>query len=362
MNIYVLGKKIEPKIEEKYDVKYISYFFDKFERSDILIINTELSLLFKILRKKIEKTKIIIINLSTIKLSIERSYCIESTKLEALLDSIEKDNYFEKNGVPFRYKYIDKGYDKTLIVLQSSGIKWTDPEMNKKYQRKEISETEYSMFVTNMHRKYVFFKSFEDVEYNLMFVQDNYNNGFGWYIVHENKRVDKDIAEAIRDVLLENKQNEQESVIFGSSKGAYGALILGQFLKVQVLCQYPVYDVMKRYKNNKTKDYQLQFERLKEKCDCLLNKQEDIFLKSINDGLESCSGRTTIITGVSDDDTAKLLKRIRKTKPVIKLYSNLNLLTHGQYSRLSKGQASAVLNDEDLTKFNIYPINIDSPE
>lgn len=115
-----------------------------------------------------------------------------------------EDSYFEIDKVPLRYKYIDRGYDKTLVVLQSSGVKWTDEEMYSKHKANSISE--YTKFVMESHRKYDFFRSFDALEYNLMFVQDNYNNGYDWYLLHNNRRVDREIASGIDYVYNQDKE------------------------------------------------------------------------------------------------------------------------------------------------------------
>ncbi len=356
MKIYVIGDRLEKDIEDKFDLEYVSFDFDDYKIGDILILNEKYNP-FSSRSKKIEniahKKEIIVINLSNRKLKLDCNYYFNVPNLILLLDSIIKDNYFESNGVPIRYKYIDKGYDKTLVVLQSSGIKWTDREKYDEYVSGKISELDYSMFVSECHRKYVFFKSFEDVEYNLLFVQDNYNNGFGWYLLHNNKKVDYDIAMGIDYLLEKNNQDKEESVIFGSSKGAYGAIILGQHLKTKVLCQYPIYDVIRRYNLNKTDDYKVQYENLKKKNNIILGKEKNIFKITINEALKTCSGRLTILAGIADDDTSVLLGKVTVFKTDIKLFINTKLMTHGQYAANSKGQISAILNNEDVSKFSI---------
>lgn len=358
MKIYIIGDAPKEELSQ-FDLIPIDYKFKDYERDAVLILNKKMDILttlFGNFQKKLKDNNVTVINLTNEKFEITDNYYSDVKSLNLLLDTIINDNYFEYEGAPLRYKYIDKGYQQTLVVLQSSGIKWTDREMHEKYCNGEISDIEYERFVTECHRRYVFFKSFENVKYNLMFVQDNYNNGFGWYLLHNNQQVDRKIAMAIRTVLTKYNQDESKSVIFGSSKGAYGAILLGQYLQTEVLAQYPIYNVMRRYKLNKTDDYKVQYQNLVNKNQDILAENKNIYLTSINNAIKASSERVSIIVGVADDDTSQLLSVINRYKVNIKIYANIELMTHGQYASGSKGQASAVLNKQDLSKFNIIEL------
>lgn len=358
MKIYIIGEAPKEELSQ-FDLIPIDYKFNDYKHGDVLIINQKMDFVTTLLgnfQKKLKDSNLIVINLTNDTYKITDNYYCDVKSLSLLLDTIVNDNYFEYEGVPLRYKYIDKGHNQTLVVLQSSGIKWTDCEMYEKHSNGEISDIEYERFVTECHRRYVFFKSFEDVEYNLMFVQDNYNTGLGWYLLHNDQLVDEKIAMAIRTVLTMYNQDESKSVIFGSSKGAYGAILLGQHLHTEILAQYPIYNVMRRYKLNKTDDYKVQYENLVNKNQEILAEKKNVYLTSINSAIQASTGRLSVLVGVADDDTSQLLSCFNRYKTDVKLYANIKLMTHGQYSSRSKGQASAILNKEDLSMFNIIEL------
>ncbi len=83
------------------------------------------------------------------------------------------------------------------------------------------------------------------------------------------------------------------------------------------------------------------------------SKEKNIFKITINEALKACSGRLTILAGIADDDTSVLLGKVTVFKTDIKLFINTKLMTHGQYAANSKGQISAILNNEDVSKFSI---------
>lgn len=359
MKIYLIGSMPREDLSN-YQIEVIDDKFEQFTNNDILIINSaryKIPIFCKGIQSLITKWQLIIIDLVGINLDKYQYHYKGVKSVSLLIEAIETDNYFEVDNIPIRYQYVDRGFTKTLIVMQSSGVKWTDEKMYNQFLSEQISQIEYDRFKNAAHRKYVFYKTFNSLDYNLMFVQDNYNEGYGWFLLHNNQRIDSQIAQGISQVLAAHQQEESDSIIFGSSKGAYGAIVVGQHLTTRVFTQYPVYDVSNRYQRIKANDYKLQLKYLKLYNPDFFNTKTDVFLEGINSGLKGCSGRLTILAGVADRDTSIILSKCYSLKTEFDFFLNLNYLTHGKYASTSAGQMIAIITNNSLEEYNITKID-----
>lgn len=237
---------------------------------------------------------------------------------------------------------------RTVVIFQSVGTQVYDYELFYKYQLGLVSYQEYKEYVNQGHGKYVFFKEFEKV--NKIFVEDNFNMCFGWYLYNNKVRIDDLIATAIKEVLTAERIDEETVTFYGNSKGAYGAILVGQYFEniQRLIATYPILRPIKRYQEhaaNPRMFVQLYF---------LTRGSEDLalFESAIVEALQKQPKRLEVLFGLFDDDTDYLLSLISEEKFTLKRgYVNTRRQTHSQYSLSIKGVPMLLLNSEKLPKY-----------
>lgn len=119
----------------------------------------------------------------------------------------------------FRYKLVQNGSDKLVIVFQSAGRLSTE-DLDKILENK-ISEED----VKERHKKYNWMKLSSNKYADFLYIEDYYSKAYGWYMVDNGVNIIKKINDEITLFIKEN--NYKEVTTFGSSKGGTAALLYG---------------------------------------------------------------------------------------------------------------------------------------
>ncbi|MGL4662904.1 MAG: hypothetical protein ACRCV7_04430 [Culicoidibacterales bacterium] len=250
--------------------------------------------------------------------------------------------------------YENNNADQTIVIFQSVGIEAYNKEMFYKYKLGLVSYGEYKYFVDNVHGKYQFFKEFGTV--NKIFVEDNFNMCFGWYLYNNKVRIDDLVARAINQVFIEEKIEETTVSFYGNSKGAYGAALVGQYFPNlnRVILTYPIVRPIKRYQRYASNESMfIQYHFLMRG-----SAQTSLFTTAVLEALKKQEKRVEMLLGLIDDDTEYLLSYMKENNFTLKqCYLNLKRQNHGEYSVSVKGIPTHIFENEQLPEY-IVPIDV----
>lgn len=115
------------------------------------------------------------------------------------------------------YKYIERNSDKLLIVYQGALLK--------SYTKYQFQSEKYHAEINKLRERYYYYKQFENVEYNVLYLKDNMNDLMGWYTFDNEKIVVDEYVSQLESFFKKHNFKPENIIAFGSSKGGYGALM-----------------------------------------------------------------------------------------------------------------------------------------
>lgn len=198
------------------------------------------------------------------------------------------------------YKLVRNSSKKLIIVFQSAG------RIPKEVLDRLLIEDVSSSEVENYHKKYNWFDFTQIKEFDYLFIEDFYNNSYGWYMI-DNSNI---IIEQINQSLLEciSKYEYDDVIAFGSSKGGTAALLYGLINpKInKVFSVVPQINSIKYIHKHMTKYEKLILNNASEST---LTQIDNIFYnENIIYNEHSKDTNIYIYTGIKDDQFYELIK------------------------------------------------------
>lgn len=227
------------------------------------------------------------------------------------------------------YDYIDQGSDKLVVLFQAMG------QASKVSNQKEYStltDDEWKIKLIKTHSSYTYYKFFVDKDINILVLPDMYSNCIGWYTFDNGQRVDKKIAQFIDEFIVEKNYDKTKCYLFGSSKGAYGSLVVGANCDIDnIIMAYPIIYPGSRYKEYISNPmFQFQIDRMRGDMDWEQLCEE--FNKILDNALPSLREKKIIsLLGISDEysDVAMQLFNNQNNK----FYINTKITNHATYAK-----------------------------
>lgn len=250
--------------------------------------------------------------------------------------------------------YEDNNANQTVVIFQSVGIEAYNKEMFYKYKLGMVSYGEYKNFVASVHGRYQFFKEFGTV--NKIFIEDNFNMCFGWYLYNNRVRIDDLIARAIKQICIKEKIEETTVSFYGNSKGAYGAILVSKYFPDlnRIIVTYPIVRPINRYQRYASNESMfIQYHFLMRG-----SAQASLFETAVLEALNKQAKRIEMLIGFIDDDTDFLLSYMKENNITPKqCYLNLKHQSHGEYSISVKGIPTQIFENEQLPEY-IVPFDV----
>lgn len=131
------------------------------------------------------------------------------------------ERFFVDGEMKLKYGLVENGAKKLMVVFQSSWAKVGEIYHGEHKITHKIEKELYA------HRKYQFFHySHTSKEYDYVFLEDDFNYIYGWFMVDKGKFIHPNIQKFV--TLL--SANYEEVHFLGASKGGYGAYHCGKDL------------------------------------------------------------------------------------------------------------------------------------
>lgn len=183
------------------------------------------------------------------------------------------------------FKLIDNNSNKLMIIFQSAG------RVPDELFCQNLSYSDLDKY----HNRLNYGKLASDKMYNYLYVKDNYNYAYGYYITDQGMI----IIEALKNAINEIIAPYDEVYTFGTSKGGAAAIIYGNLINKcnHIIAGVPIID---------------QFDYIKNNQPVLLDEvasgkiAENLLKTQVSDTLKNGKVNTLIISGKSDIDYAHL--------------------------------------------------------
>lgn len=117
------------------------------------------------------------------------------------------------------YELVCNNSKQLIILFQSAGR--IPKEVLDKLLIGEVSTSE----INNYHKKYNWFDFTQNEEYDYLFIEDFYNNSYGWYMIDNSNIIIQKINQSLLELI--NNNGYENVIAFGSSKGGTAALLYG---------------------------------------------------------------------------------------------------------------------------------------
>lgn len=224
-------------------------------------------------------------------------------------------------------KFVNNNAEKLIIVFQSTiGLDLT---------RFDPDSLEYREYVKVSHERYVWMRTFSKYnEADYLYIQDNFNYSYGWYIKDNKINIIKNVNNYINENIT---KKYSEIVAFGSSKGGFAALLYGMLNKsiTQIVAVVPQIRV---------KEYLDTIPMYNILSTCFEESDDSILFNIIPEG----NKKLVIITGMYENE--KVLKSTEDFLEYLDNYSNVQTkvifdsLSYG-HNRIAENNASLVLEE-----------------
>lgn len=144
--------------------------------------------------------------------------------------SLEKSEIIPPNvekidGKEIRYLYFKKDINpkkNLLIVFQSVMVPCSEF-----YEAKGQKNFKQIMEDKICRHSFFYFKENDKIEADILYVEDNNSNYYGWYLLDNNEFVNKKYVKFLDEFIKKNGYHSESVYAFGSSKGAFASLLLG---------------------------------------------------------------------------------------------------------------------------------------
>jgi len=223
--------------------------------------------------------------------------------------------------------YSGKNHRKLIIVFQAGGIEWYNEDLFRNRNRSEEDFQKYTLHLNQVHNRYNYYKYFLEHNFDVLSIADNFCLSFGWYLLDNKHEIKNQIADFIQNFCdLYDKEN---IYYFGSSKGAFGALLISSILKKCrcVISLFPVINPEQFYSEYEDRiDFRYQLELLKENYSG--NKELGRYFES-NINLSNAVPVIAII-GKNEYLSYRFLKKLNFTSRAL-VYFDLRETDHSGY-------------------------------
>lgn len=126
-------------------------------------------------------------------------------------------------------EYFNNDSEKLIIITTGNPVSSVvSPTIKKLYECNDVSEKEIlTKELKEILSKYNYFKYSQNKDCDYLYLLDFYDGFFGYFFSDGEKYILNDVVSQLDNFIIENGYKKENVTIFGSSKGGYAAMLLG---------------------------------------------------------------------------------------------------------------------------------------